>query len=347
FHPQPYYQLIITTMAKGNLFQGMARGKVGDVVFSRLNGQQISRVRNRAPKNPRTEKQLWQRAIMATIMQAYAAGKEIFDHAYQGYAVGANCQREFMRLNTRALRSKFASEVNNTDLTPEETVARAIAPGNKTSVPNEYIISSGSYDQNLFVKTITKTLDVVTGCKFNLPAAANANETLAEYAERVGLITGDIYTLVAFITDSTDVLFRTYGIESLSYDTVYRTRFYFTRFIVKDVSSSTTKVSEAHVPDLFEIESNTEQDWSTSVLSDDFDYLSLIPASLITGNEAHSIGMIRSRRDLDLRSNTTMTAVHPDNCGLWNGDVIEAWKKGTEPLGNSTLILEGGDEEED
>ena len=43
-------------------------------VFSRLNGQQVSRVRNRNPKNPRTNAQLYQRAIMATVMQAYSAG---------------------------------------------------------------------------------------------------------------------------------------------------------------------------------------------------------------------------------------------------------------------------------
>ena len=91
-------------MAKGNLFQGMGRGKVGDVVFSRLNGQQIARVRNRNPKNPRTNAQLYQRAIMATVMQAYSAGIAIFDHSFQGKEVGAQNQRRFMALNAKLLR---------------------------------------------------------------------------------------------------------------------------------------------------------------------------------------------------------------------------------------------------
>ena len=86
-------------MAKGNMLQGMARGKVGDVVFSRLGGEQIARVRNRHPKNPRTNAQLYQRAIMATVMQAYSAGKVIFDHAFQGREIGAGIQRRFMALN--------------------------------------------------------------------------------------------------------------------------------------------------------------------------------------------------------------------------------------------------------
>lgn len=331
-------------MAKGNLFQGMARGKVGDVVFSRLDGQQISRVRNRSPKNPRTEKQLWQRAIMATIMQAYAAGKEIFDHAYQGYSVGANCQREFMRLNTRALRSLFAAEVGDTELQAEETVARAIAPGIKTSVPNEYIISSGSYDQNLFTVTKTETQGVVTGIDYSLPSS-NENETLAQYAERNGIIAGDIYTLVAFISDPQDELFHTYGIESLSYDTVFRTGFYFVRMIAKDVSSSATLAANAKMSDLFDFESNSNQIISTDPISDPITVTGLAGGTW-AATAPYSIGMIRSRRDLDLRSNTAMVSVNADDCGLWHGAVLDAWKKGTEPLGNSTLILEGGDEEE-
>lgn len=75
-------------MAKGNMFLGMARGKVGDVVFYRADGQQLSRVRNRNPRNPRTNAQLFQRAIMATVVQAYAAGKELFDHSFQGFQSG-------------------------------------------------------------------------------------------------------------------------------------------------------------------------------------------------------------------------------------------------------------------
>lgn len=333
-------------MAKGNLFQGMARGKVGDVVFSRLDGQQISRVRNRSPKNPRTNKQLWQRAIMATIMQAYAKGKEIFDHAYEGYSVGANCQREFMRLNTRALRSRFASEIGNTELQAEETIARAIAPGVKTCVPNAYIVSTGIYDQGLFTETPTTEAGVVNAFKFNLPATSGASETVAEYAARVGMVAGDIYTIVAFLADPQDEVFRTYGIESVDYDIVYRTGFYFTRFIVKDLSAVDTLITAAKFTDLFEIEGNINNvsRFATKGIADDID-ITVMTGFDFAATSAYSIGMIRSRRDQDLRSNTTLTVVNAADCGLWYGAVLDAWKKGTEDIGNSDLILEGGDEE--
>ena len=64
-------------MSKGNLFLGFGRGKVGDVVFYRSNGEQITRSLNRNPKNPRSESQLLQRIIMGTVMQAYSKMKSI------------------------------------------------------------------------------------------------------------------------------------------------------------------------------------------------------------------------------------------------------------------------------
>ena len=136
-------------MAKGNMFLGMARGKVGDVVFYRADGQQLSRVRNRNPRNPRSDAQLFQRAIMATTVQAYTAGKAIFDHSFQGYSVGAQNQREFLKRNAKMLRELIATDIN-TPIATNQQKARVVAPGVSMPVPNAYVISRGTYDQSLF-----------------------------------------------------------------------------------------------------------------------------------------------------------------------------------------------------
>ena len=100
-------------MAKGNLFQGMGRGKVGDVVFSRLNGEQISRVRNRHPKKSPvvihscTSAQLWPLSCKRILLV-----KAIFDHSFEGYAVGAQNQRRFLSLNAKMLRQLVATDIN-------------------------------------------------------------------------------------------------------------------------------------------------------------------------------------------------------------------------------------------
>lgn len=65
-------------MAKGNLFLGYGRGKVGSLVFSRRKGEQIVRARNTAPANPRTNAQLSQRMKMYAPVKLYRQSMERF-----------------------------------------------------------------------------------------------------------------------------------------------------------------------------------------------------------------------------------------------------------------------------
>lgn len=58
-------------MAKGNLFLSQGRGKVGSVVFSVVKGQQIERVYNPQPANPRSYAQQAQRALLANMTKFY------------------------------------------------------------------------------------------------------------------------------------------------------------------------------------------------------------------------------------------------------------------------------------
>ena len=96
-------------MAKGNLFQSMGRGALGDLVFQRVNGEQQTRVRVRHPRNPRTDGQQYQRAIMAKILRAYKAGQAIFSHSFQGNDATANDQPLFMQRNLELLRKAICT----------------------------------------------------------------------------------------------------------------------------------------------------------------------------------------------------------------------------------------------
>lgn len=99
-------------MAKGNLFLGMARKKIGDVVFYRANGEQISRARNRAPRNPRSAKQSIQRMVLATASKMAAAWRPIVDHSFEGYNVGQDSVRHFQQLAMARLRGQAAYIIN-------------------------------------------------------------------------------------------------------------------------------------------------------------------------------------------------------------------------------------------
>lgn len=328
-------------MAKGNLFQGMGRGKVGDVVFSRLNGEQISRVRNRHPKNPRSNSQLYQRAIMATVMQAYSAGKAIFDHSFEGYAVGAQNQRRFLSLNAKMLRQLVATDIN-TPLTGNNQKARVVAPGVSVPVADPFIISRGSYQQNLFSF-------MEDDYSYYLPDAQNA-ETVAQYAQRNGLIAGDIYTFVVFAIKK-DIAY-----QSNLYDDVLASQNYcsfgWVRLIVKENLSSVNTAVQ-NWSNLFDVQSSggdynvTPTTLASWGITDGVTFGNLIASNGDAYTSTGALGLIRSRLDQDLRSDSVLNvsygATANDMFGIASEYILDEWKNATTNVGDSDLILEGGD----
>lgn len=329
-------------MAKGNMFQGMARGKVGDVVFSRLDGQQISRVRNRNPRNPRTNKQLYQRAIMATVMQAYSAGKEIFDHAFQGLPVGSKNQQRFMSLNNKALRALLANDLNTLSV-GENAVGRFVGPGTNSPVGFAgMVISEGKYDQRFF----GENADSIT-----TPAAASADETVAQYAERLGLIADDLYTFVGFTADNTTVIFSVDGAAD-AYGKHFAGKFFALRLRVKpNLPAETTAVTGKTLGDLFDVDfdlnsADLAATVTASVIGAGITEVSVITAVAGAASPLGTFGIIRSREDSDLRSSSSLRQVATAQYayGLSSDVVLQAWKQGAVDVGDSDLILEGGDE---
>lgn len=322
-------------MAKGNLFQGQARGSIGDVVFSRSNGQQISRVRNRAPQNPKTNAQLYQRAVMATIMQAYSAGKAIFDHSFEGYKVGSDCQQRFMGLNTKKLRAAIAADIN-AGLIGGACAGRVVGPGVVVSVPWTYQVSEGSLTQDIF--TANGALKHFT----DIP-----NETVAEYFNRMGIRPDDIFTVVAFNcaenSDPANVVFSA-STEGDEFGEQTTCQFLFARLRVKpEAYSNANPISNATIMgDLFyyDLESNFIPDLSQLAINAGILQSDALPMS----EDLYACGTIRSRDNQDLRSTCTLEWLSATNkgYGLASNYLLEAWGSGTQSLGDSKLILEGG-----
>lgn len=306
----------------------MARGKVGDVVFSRLNGEQISRVRNRHPKNPRSNAQIYQRAIMATVAQAYAAGREIFDHSFQGRAVGEENQRRFLSLNAKTLRSQIAADINGAVAVASQ-VGRVVAPGAVSPVPAALQVSEGS---------LSNPLSSV------FPAAAGETETVAQYVARLGLVPGDLFTFVAFvIRDGAPVLF-TLATDDTYYSKQFGCEFVYARYGVKaDAFTSTAVVANAgQILELTDSNFAADYDFSGVLVGESLP----VPSNFILDAEG-SYSWIRSRINEDLRSteNMILSGLGPNDYsyGIASQFALAAWLQGTEQLGNSDLILEGGD----
>lgn len=315
-------------MAKGNLFLGLGRGSVGDVTFYRKNGEQISRVHTKSVRNPNTDGQLIQRAILATISKAYAAGSAIFDHSFEGCSVGAACQAKFQRENLRILRSAVSFDLDNNRGDGDST-ACVVARGGAFPVANSYRVSMGSLVQDVF--TIAEINDEAVA---KLPEA-RTNETIGAYCVRLGLNVDDIFTIVVFgITDSN------YSSSSdFTYRTPWETHFGFIRLSVTQAAmTSTTLCSEADYTDIFDIDASFPVE-VTATLDEHIGVSDVIPHAA-TG----SIGVIRSRDNEGLRSVCDMQL--PGGAVKWGIEskyLTEFWNPSAEILTQSPLILEGGD----
>ena len=95
-------------MAKGNMLLGKARGSVGDLTFSVLNSEQITRAKAKSVKNPRTDAQMIQRVLMSTTVHAYSGMQEIVDHSFQGVPYQGRSMNRFNQLNVKNLRALYA-----------------------------------------------------------------------------------------------------------------------------------------------------------------------------------------------------------------------------------------------
>lgn len=332
-------------MARGNLFLGMGRGSVGDVTFYRSDGQQLSRARNRRPRNPRSQGQLYQRAIMATIVKAYQAGQAIFDHSFQGYSKGSGCQRQFTSLNANFLRDAVSADINS-GRSAANQISRVVSPGANTSVANAYIISRGSYAQRLFDWNPAAQAFIMP--QVEQEGTQGNAESVATYAARVGLVAGDIYTLCLFAERETPVYEPSFTDDAHAF--LMDCEFGWVRMIVKEDLDEdiTTAATMSQFFDFQTSGGNFKQ--MATVIAAKSPGVPITMVDLLTGVTGFlntgAMGVIRSRLDQDLRSDSQMFPIYGEDAsnefGIVPAYILDVWGARTAEIGHSELILEGG-----
>lgn len=314
-------------MSKGNLFLGMGRGKVGDVVFYRADGEQITRARNRHPRNPNTNAQIIQRAVMADVQRVYSLGYQLFNHAFQGYRVGAENQRRFVKVNADKIRKAVLAALNGST-----SPVYLGAPGILSPVPNEYIVSEGNYDQTLL------SIDATTPAnpKWVLPTAGSAT-TIGEYAAAHGLIDGDIYTIVGIFTKSDTMDYEYFDEDGQFVEeaSVRKANFAYLQLRVKEGTQASTAAlsSSTQWDDIFDEAHGTT---GSKTIAEGLD---MVDISGIDGSGAWTV--IRSRENEDLRSTSTLQ-LFGEQSGVTPEWLFRVWSKEATNL-SSDLTLEGGD----
>lgn len=171
---------------------GQARGKVGDIVFSRTNGQQVVRARSAQVKNTKTTAQTLQRIVMNTVSQAYSFMLPICDHSFEGVKVGQDTMSAFMKRNLNLIRRRIvqAREQNGSlagiySFTPV---------GSKVFALNNYIMSEGTLPRISITGLVTQDVPA-QGAQLSINGAS-ASMTYADFLNNYGLNRGDQVTFI-------------------------------------------------------------------------------------------------------------------------------------------------------
>lgn len=167
---------------------GHARGKVGSLVFSRSNGQQVTRAKADVVKNPQTEAQTIQRIFLNTIAQAYSAMSAIVDHSFEGIPKGQKSMSYFMKRNLNDLRDRVGAELA-AGAFKDEVYGFTPIGANNLSI-NSYVLAKGSLPE-------IAVRDVLASAYLGVALPEN---TYASIIDAYGLQRGDQLTFVGVLT---------------------------------------------------------------------------------------------------------------------------------------------------
>ena len=337
-------------MAKGNLFLGHARGKVGSVVFSRQDGEQVTRALNTRPKTPQTDQQIVQRAIAGTVMYAYSYLQEICNHSFEGIAYGAKSQQYFTKVNMDLLRKLYAANPTNTN------TMMFSKKNSKSAVANSYIISKGSISYTPIQPTLVKEDgDIVYHLDdIKFPAIEN-EQTVSDYLASIGLGKAKDQMTLILISSTTDVIGMQYD-DSLKNQ--YRLgapmidRAIRTSYSPEDVSFATAEGSDNkkffdELAKCLEIKKNSDIQGLEMIIDPTYNKKNGL---VISSGGSLAAGIIYSSFDSVkgwLRSNSQLVCSNSGNgtkdelCGLSAGNLIDYWDDSASVVVSNRLLNNG------
>lgn len=175
-------------MGKGTGIFGNFRGKVGNVVGSIADGQQIIRGYNGAPKNPKSAAQAMQRMKMRPASSFYSAFETILSNGFEGVAYGSASRRYFMS-KAMSMASGFPYQFKDDPRTlPGEYL---VAKGSLTSVTELFAEGQASQDvTDLTFQAVQSAVEAGT--------PATTVEQFAAAIAELGIKAGEQVTVMGF-----------------------------------------------------------------------------------------------------------------------------------------------------
>lgn len=186
---------------------GTQRGRLGQSVLARRNGEQIQRAYVGKIANPRSTGQNYQRMVFATAAAAASALNGIIDHSFEGIKYGQDSRSFFMKEATKMLRGTMQRSTE-TGWAPAACGSYVIK-GAGVLVPNYFKVSKGTLTAKSVLGNLKTNIQGISNAlvmqsELLTEAFENNAEIYAEYLRDVfGCEPGDQLTFI-FCGQDTD-----------------------------------------------------------------------------------------------------------------------------------------------
>lgn len=311
---------------KGNLFLGMARGSVGDVTFSRVKGQQTARARNRQPNNPRTVKQMANRAKIATMVRFFSRSRQnLFSYAFESKKGNQSDYNAFVQ--------------NNAQSTPTNSLL-AVSQG--WPMIGEYYMSEGSLSPLEITFGATNRKPSLNLVPLTTPVAAAAytiGQLSQQIIDKYNLQNGDYITFVEVASQAQPA---TTLDEAIEYKALTN-RVIGATWRIKQMQIDTNSTALVSSLGIFDLTGTGTQSFSTIIYGNITD--------AYTGTICYGTCVIASRVEPGNKVKTstarltvnaaTKTAITIGQSTAWRTWVGENWQEQEEELLRSGDILKG------
>lgn len=302
-------------MSKGSSYWGTARGKIGNTVVSVVRGQRIERAYQPNVLNPRSEKQMVQRAKFFNAVGFYKQSNQaFFKMAFEDKRANESDYNAFMRHNTRLALLSSRLVVNQS----QETAFAA-------PYPSKWMISQGS------LAPITAVIGN-GGILFKVQGATAQTTTVAALTTLLiatgNYQAGDIVTFVQYLTSVTSASSDDGGNKDATF--LYSDPLVAPKFVIKQFVLSTT-------------DNTTLAEYGITFSADD----SAMLAQFDNEEENFSMGAIVISRlgatlkvsdaflTPDVNSEAVLDSMDTD---AWNESVLMQWKTAEKAILEGALV---------
>lgn len=309
-------------MAKSKSFFGLRRGSTKSLTFSVYEGKQVTKDRVTEVKNPRTSSQMLQRMVMGTALNMYSAGKEIFDHSFEGTTYGAKSMNKFLAENCKLIRASVDAADNH---------FAAICYGNKAPVPGNYKISEGS------LSSFPVGSRAITGDGVKITVTGTSAITVGALRTMLGLNQGDYFTaiVVAYIPNK-DIRVGSKGQGESA-------QFGFTRIYVP-TGQDNTAITAENFNTLFTQEQRNTLPTTVNVTENAGVHKVEIIVSALNYSWSQASGaVIKSSKQNGVWCRSTETLLFSSE--YWENDMVDAAEAFTTWPQGASYVLNGGDVE--